>query len=559
MKSKHTNPVFLTTSVILLLILFIRTTRGLDLSDEMQYYGQIKGLIESGKLFSNDLFIQQTVYILFYPAFYLYHLVFGFDGLVFFGRIMMSVLSIIMFLYTYRKLIEFEISVVVASLTALSLVFAIPYHGVFAPSYNTISQVIWIVFIIRFFEWKRSGAISWGIFPILMFFAHPTSAALMSFLILVRLLVELNFRQIGQLLLVYFVGALIVLPIMTYFASPQEYLASIIFSAGYGVGTTFFSSKQQYISLILIYAMFVSSYLLWRLFPKLNISILMILCLSVAIILFSVGLVQGGYSRWVVYVLSSVSALSYGLALFNVPSDEPKLRWRIHWLVVLILSFATVLAVTSGNGIGQSTGAFMVGLPVLTGIAVRQVQRKEVAGNLSLLNMSCVVLVLILFVVHWSRYPYREDGWWRTNHSIQSLREFRFINTSFERAEFVHRMQQVLGPVTQGKRTLIISEYPALYLALDTLPETCMLYMHSVTSDKSEKTLIDCLSRKSPEVVVDISSNISMSSDGSRIKNVMHKFYSNRGFVCTADSIKFHSNSNFNPEQLKFSVCKQPV
>ena len=85
-RRNFTNSTFIATGLILLLILFIRVTRGLDLTDEMQYYGEIKGLIESGKLFSNDLFIQQTVYILFYPLFYLFHLAFGLEGFVFFGR-----------------------------------------------------------------------------------------------------------------------------------------------------------------------------------------------------------------------------------------------------------------------------------------------------------------------------------------------------------------------------------------------------------------------------------------------------------------------------------------
>ena len=222
MKSQATAPAFLVTGLMLLLVLFIRSTRGLDLTDEMQYYGQIKGLLESGILFSNDLFIQQSVYILLYPAFYIYHLAFGFEGLVLFGRLLMSIISIFIFLYAYQKLIKLEFSKTIASLTALTMVFAIPYHGIFAPSYNTISQVLWIVFTIKFFEWRRCSAVSWGMFPIIMFFAHPTSALVMSFVILVRLLVEREFRQIGRLFLVFSAGTLVTIPIILYFAEPQE-------------------------------------------------------------------------------------------------------------------------------------------------------------------------------------------------------------------------------------------------------------------------------------------------------------------------------------------------
>ena len=273
-RRNFTNSTFIATGLILLLILFIRVTRGLDLTDEMQYYGEIKGLIESGKLFSNDLFIQQTVYILFYPLFYLFHLAFGLEGFVFFGRLLMSLLSIMVFLSAYRKLLWFKFSPVVASLTALSITFAIPYHGIFAPSYNTISQILWIVFLLRFFEWKRSSAISWGILPITTAFAHPTSAVTMSLLIFVRLLVERQFKQVVPLLLVFLGGALIAAPTSFYFASPQEYLAALTFSSGYGVGATFFSSKSQLMTLLVIYAMFGACLLFWRRFHKIGYALL---------------------------------------------------------------------------------------------------------------------------------------------------------------------------------------------------------------------------------------------------------------------------------------------
>lgn len=118
-RGKFSAPAFLAASAVLSLIFFIRTTRGLDLTDEMQYYGEIRGLIETGRLFSNDLFIQQSVYILLYPLFYLYHLTFGLDGLVLFGRLLMSILTASVFAYAYRKLLALEFSRSIASLTAL--------------------------------------------------------------------------------------------------------------------------------------------------------------------------------------------------------------------------------------------------------------------------------------------------------------------------------------------------------------------------------------------------------------------------------------------------------
>ncbi|MDD5276304.1 MAG: hypothetical protein PHR16_09500 [Methylovulum sp.] len=558
-RSDLTNPVFIATSFILLFILFIWTTRGLDFTDEMQYYGEIKGLLDSGKLFNTDLFIQQSVYILFYPAFYLYHSIFGYEGFVFFGRLLMSALSIFIYLYSYKKLVELQSSNIVASLTALSLVFAIPYHGVFAPSYNTVSQALWIIFTLNFFDWKRSNLISLGIIPVITFFAHPTSAVTMSLLILGRLLAEREFKQIGRLFLVFLSSIFIALPIIFYFSTLQEYWTSITFSSGYGVGGTFFSTREQPVTLLIVYAMFLSGAFFWRLFARSNLLIITLSCLAIAIILISAGAVGAVSSLRVVCVLSFLNAIAYIWALANVPVDDNRSRQNIHWLVVMLLSFASTLGVTSGNGIGQATGAFMVALPLLLGIAVTYPLNNTYKSNSPFLKIACVGFVFALFLMHWMRYPYREDMWWRTTYPIQSVSEFKFIKTSLDRVRLIDRMQQILGSATQGKRTLIISEYPALYFALNTRPETCMLYMHSLTSDKSEKMLLQCLSKKSPEIIVDIWSDKDIASENSRIKNVMKKYYKHLGFSCIADSIQLNVSNTFYPKLFKFSVCKQEM
>jgi hypothetical protein len=255
-----------------------------------------------------------------------------------------------------------------------------------------------------------------------------------------------------------------------------------------------------------------------------RLSILMLLCLVVAIFLSSVRLFQYGYTPTFVYVLSLLSALAYGSALSNPSGGDTTSRQRIHWLAVLLLVFSTTIGATSSNGLGQSTGAFMVGLPLLLAMGATHVQNESIKGQHLVLRISCAILLSALFVTHWAAYPYREYPWWRTNHPIQSVSEFRFINTTTERSEFIRRIQDVLGPVAKNKRTLIVSDVPALYFALDTFAETCMLYMHSIASDQSEKALLDCLGKKSPEVVIDFS------SEGSRIHRLLKVFYGSQEF-----------------------------
>jgi hypothetical protein len=553
-KSSFTNTYFILASLVLLLVLFIRVTRGLDLTDEMQYYGEIKGLIETGKLFSNDLFIQQSVYILLYPMFYIYHKLFDYEGFVFFGRLIMAVLTIAVFIYAYRKLLEFKFSAHVAGLTALSLTFAIPYHGIFAPSYNTISQVLWIIFVIRFFEWKQQRAISWAAIPVITAFAHPTSAVMMAVLILMRMSVERDFKQVAKVILALLGGGLIALPIVLYFASPEAYLDSLKFSSGYGVGTAFFSSKSQLITLLLIYALFGAAVLFWKHLRNINFALLASLVTATSIVVFAAGLANGAYTSRTIYVIASLSALAYVWLISNYADENLELRQRSHWLVLSLLVFATSLGVTSGNGLGQATGGFMVGLPVLFGLAVSTGVGKENTVNATL-KITCMALVCILFVTHWSSYPYREAGWWRVNQSIQSVPAFKFIATSQDRSDFLQQMKQALEPISQRKRTLIVSEYPAFYQSLNVSIETCMLYMHSLTSDRSESVLKKCLHEKNPEIVIDIHSNNDFATVDSRIKNVMRNYYEKRSFSCEDKSINFASDGKLNANHVNYHVC----
>ena len=557
MKIKFTNSSFILISLALLSILFIRVTRGLDMTDEMQYYGQIKGLIETGKLFSNDLFIQQSVYILFYPVFYLYHLAFDFEGLVFFGRLLMAGLSISVFLYTFYKLMKLRLSSLVAGLTSLSLTFAIPYHGIFALSYNTVSQLLWIIFMLKFFEWKQSNTRSWSIIIIITAFAHPPSAITMSLLVLSRLFFEGDVRTGAKAIFTLLVGALIALLIALYFATPSEYINSIIFSRGYGVGSAFFSNKLQLISLLTIYAIFGSCLLFVSRLCKLSFVFSSRLIIATFLVLYLMGLVGGEFNNKTLYILSGLSALAYVWLLLNNTKKNTKFYLQLNWFVLALLAYATTLGITSGNGISQGIGAFMVGLPILLGLTACSAPSKNFQSDR--LKITCIFLVIILFMANWTRYPYRDFVWWKASKVIQNIPEFKFINLSLERVSFINSIQKNLGPLVRGKRTLIVSEYPGLYFVLGAHAETCMLFMHSLTSNMSENLLLSCLSKKTPEVVVDISSNNDIEVEKLRMKWVMYNNYFHRAVNCEVQITNFNSATKNNPDSLKYTACFQTL
>jgi hypothetical protein len=112
-------------------ILILRTFLGVDLSDEMQYYGQIFSLIETNKIFINDLFFQQLVYVPFYPVLKIYHGLFGTIGLVLITRLLLSLIILFVFVFTYIKLKKISSNEIISALTALALTFAITFNGIF--------------------------------------------------------------------------------------------------------------------------------------------------------------------------------------------------------------------------------------------------------------------------------------------------------------------------------------------------------------------------------------------------------------------------------------------
>ena len=105
-KYNYFSTLNLTITVSLTLIyLIIRIFIGLDFTDEMQYFGQIHGLILFDKLFINDFFIQQTGYLLIYPFLKLILLFdpeIQFIHLIFYTRILffLFILSLSFFFFT---------------------------------------------------------------------------------------------------------------------------------------------------------------------------------------------------------------------------------------------------------------------------------------------------------------------------------------------------------------------------------------------------------------------------------------------------------------------------
>ncbi len=560
-----TLPLWLAGS-LLLLILYIRVTRGIDFSDEMQYYGQIRGLIDTGRLFSNDLFIQQTVYLLFYPVFWGYHSLFGYEAFIFFGRSLLAAICIFTSIFIYRKLRQWHCKASSAALVSLATIFAIPYHGDFSINYNTISQTLWIVFLIQFYDWNPKRAIFWSSIIALTAFAHQTSALMMAALVVLRLWKEANHQCALRIFIFSCVTGVLGILVLISFATLNQYMSAILFSSGYGVGDVFFSKKIDQITLLFMYTMFVIAYIKFGTFTKYfpekfsqeiesRKSQILLIFLLLACLSFFIHWTQGGYSYRTVVVLSVVSALSYSFARRNPNIPCTKDRNNVDWFVFAMLSVATVLGITSGNGIGQATGGLMIGLPLLIVIAFGEATLPRSKGKLA--DGLCLIVLILLFIIHWCQFPYRESFWWTANQYINSSPAFKYIYTSKERNNIINDLFSRFDRITDSKRTLIIGDLPILYTMTNMKAETCMLFMHGLSSLDSSRELLKCFRDRRPEIIIIVSTSRDNGRDDLFLKKIMAEVLKELGFQCESDDVimNYKVTLNINPNWIKYRLC----
>ena len=549
MYSKTLNPIFFISTLFLFLFLYIRITRGIDLTDEMQYYGEIKGLIESNKLFSNDLFFQQNIYILFYPIFLIYNKLYSYEAFVFFGRLVMASLSLCTYIFVYYKLISRGCLNIVSLLIALVLALLSCYTGIFAISYNSMSGLFWIIFIIIFFEWKVKSVAYLALISTLTIYAHPTSAIAMILLSITRIFFEKDIKTLISYSLFLFIFGLILLSSFLYFGSLSDYLNSLKFSAGYAIGSLF-KSHYQILKLVVLLSLFGLCFLFKNKLQSTPILSFFIISLLVAFIAMLIKF--DSIQNRLFYIFAVLCLLAYARALVISKRNETDCS-KINWMLVGILLCAVINGGTSGNGIVNSFIGFAIGLPLLIGFTLNSKNQNSLNSyNKETIIVSALSLLNVAIFIYNNNY--REVSWGEASNKIVNVSEFKFIKTSLERSKFIENVHSNIGPIVKDKKTLIIGHFPGLYFASGANIETCMLYMHSITSDSSEDVLINCLINKRPKIIINIFSDDEI-IELPRIKFVLNNFYNLNDSKCTIQK-ELLDASSFPPFKWRnYQIC----
>lgn len=130
---------------------------GISFADEMLYYGEIGGLVRTGRFFQDDLAVQQLAYLFVYPLFKLHAAVFPDQSyLVLYGRGCLLLAYLAVGMIFWRAAGRAGGFTLAHKLTGLGAFFAwIPFQ-IFAFSYNTLSYLLAVVLIAEW--WTRDPA-----------------------------------------------------------------------------------------------------------------------------------------------------------------------------------------------------------------------------------------------------------------------------------------------------------------------------------------------------------------------------------------------------------------
>jgi hypothetical protein len=517
----------------LMAVLAIRCWRGLDITDEMQYYGQILGLVESGRLFSSDLFVQQLVYLLFYPVFKAYHLVFGEVALVLFGRVVLALLLIGLYVCVRMELLRLGAAKWQAGLAAFAVTFAVPFHGIFALSYNTVSQAGWVLFILWCMAPRAVPPLRWTALLVVVGFAHPVAAIVMAAVLAVLLLVQGGRIEWRRWAIAVLGGLVFSVGVLLSFTSWADLSRALVFSSGFGAGgaTLFQDPTSLYSVLAYVSAMLLLSWgvprMPWRWGWVVGVPLVAFMLWGGCRLVSEAW--SYGYTVPIVQFAGLLAIAFVVLACLRPAASASALRA----LILISLVHAMALVGTSSNGLAQGLGALMTVTPLACALVSPQVPRGR-----PWMAVTMSILVSLLAVLHWTKTPYRDWPWYRLDHSLDDIAVFRYLKVSSPNFDLLDSYRQAVGPAMAGRPALIASQRPGLYFALGAHPQTCMLYMHSAGGAASAQALSSCLGKRQPQVILEVQD--SGSQVESSLWRIIREQIEQRGMSCRQGSLPEH-------------------
>lgn len=479
----------------------LRVTYGIDFNDEMQYYGQIQSLLDSHSLFSSDLFIQQVVYILFFPLFKLHRMLLGESSLILFGRLVFACVVMLVYGASRRAFIRRGADSTSASLCALCLTLAIPIYNIYAISYNTIALALIALQLANFVRFRAAVTplqlVAWAAISAAALLTHPPVGAVVATLTAVFILLEEKPQTALRYLLILAAGAGLGGCLLLGFTSVEKLRAAIEFSRAFSIDRPVDQATVRallVLSSICVIGAILPSIPLVKLTQKASSELsLLAIGLSICAMVYVITRAINQQVWDASLTLAGWGVLLAGLS--NLPTEKGLFRW----IVLVFFTVSSTMALSSSNGIKQAYGMALLTSGFLCAIVAVGTRNRGIRAKL--IGRIYLTGLLLGSLCVWLANPYRDEFLWRQTQRVSDVPAFRYIGMSEAKALVLSTTREMFQPAV-GTRLLVIGGHPWMYFALSARPETYMIFMHLTGSDIAYRMLANRLSEKTPEAVI---------------------------------------------------------
>jgi hypothetical protein len=480
--------------------LITRVFYGLDLTDEMQYYGEIASLTRTGRFFQDDLFVQQLGYLFLLPFFKVHALLFPDQSyLVLFGRLLLLAgygAVALLFWRTSARIGNFSAG---QRLTGLAAFLAWVPFQIFSPGYNSLAYLLVVAAVAVGLtrdsgSFPRSAATLAALLAMLAV-TYPPAGVVLSLIVVMEAAGRLNRRDAAIQIAMIAAAAVVTAGLMIVLHGPSfvsDLLFALKFSRAFGVAEAIFQAQQLLTWSGLTFACVGAA---WWSRSRANaegrpIGSRGLAWFAAAVVVAALAWFS---AHWTVgYFSSAVFITVLALAL----SREAALRKSVRDLAIVGAVLGTVFAFTSGNGVHN----FGLGVAGITPFLALHAARSGATVLRPFLAAFAAWLLLLNGVFH----PYRELREWTDFQPVTTVPAFKGIRTSAVKHELLELFAKICPPgALQGKRVLVAGPHPAFYFYSGGQPVTPMIFMHYTGNESAYELVAQRLFQNGiPDVVL---------------------------------------------------------
>lgn len=481
----------------------VRIFHGLDLNDEMQYYGELMSLVENGRLFATDLFLQQMVYMPLYPFFKVYVHVWGSDSLILAGRILFACFTLWIFRGVRVRLLNAGVEPVVGSVCALAVTFCVPLYNIYAFSYNSVAMGIAALCFAEMFQWRRRNSAPsrsfWSLSLVTLLLVYPPLAIGIGSVLLLRLLVERDHHSILRIAASGCAVGVVATIVTLQFTSVAEFLRAVEFTRATEAGAGIFHSGLNRLALVwglVVFGLALDRWPLpsWAEEARASSRAYVVgLMAVISIVAIRQSVVHNVASAALIMVASGCLLTAW------MPGRE--LRELRKWITVTFLFAGSVMAASSGNGFGQIHGAAMLATPFYFALATMSPGSSHASPSPRRAGACALGLgMLAVYTVLYLSNPYCDPAIWKLTAATSEAPAFRHLRISEQKARAISLIRAALFDVEPGSRLMVVGAHPWLYMVTNTRPDTDMIFMHPIAP--AMEIVATRLANRQPEYLV---------------------------------------------------------